>query len=320
MLGAFDSKFGVICLAAPAAMAQSAAECDMVAAMSSFPVHVIGASGRSGTALARILGSRIVPVVRDAAKWTALGFGVAPVVADLNDSTSIVRALRGATHMVSCVHASFAPRLIAAAPEGARLVLLGSTRKFTRWPDAHGNGVLVGEAAFLQSGRAGVMLHPTMIYGAQGEDNVQRLAELIRRLPVLPLPAGGRSLVQPIHQSDVTRAILAALQHPWAGPQTMVIAGPEPISYLAFIRAVALASGTRQPRMLTVPAGPMIALAALTRFLPGVPTIEGAEIRRLLEDKAFDIGPMRAVLGVTPISLREGLALTFASLHRRGGD
>ena len=74
------------------------------------------------------------------------------------------------------------------APPQARFVLLGSTRKFTRWPDDHGNGVLAGEAAFLGSGRPGVMLHPTMIYGAQGEDNVQRLAALLRRLPVLPLP------------------------------------------------------------------------------------------------------------------------------------
>lgn len=292
----------------------------MFASMSSFAVHVIGASGRSGTALARVLGARIVPVVRDAAKWQASGFDMTPIVADLTDPGSLAQALRGATHVVSCAHARFAAQVIAAAPPGARLVLLGSTRKFTRWPDPHGNGVLAGEAAFLASGRSGVMLHPTMIYGAQGEDNVQRLAALIRRLAVLPLPAGGRSLVQPIHQSDVTRAILAALQYPWPEPRSMVIAGPEPMSYRDFIRAVALASGTRQPRTVTVPAGPLIALAGLTRFLPGVPTIEGAEIRRLLEDKAFDIGPMRTVLGIMPIALREGLALTFASLHRRGQD
>jgi nucleoside-diphosphate-sugar epimerase len=292
----------------------------MFAGMSSSPVYLIGASGRSGISLARQLGSRMVPVVRDAAKWAATGFGVAPVVADLTDPPSLARALRGATHVVSCAHARFAAQLIGAAPEGASLVLLGSTRKFTRWPDVHGNGVLAGEAAFLASGRAGVMLHPTMIYGAQGEDNVQRLAMLIRRLPVLPLPGGGRSLVQPIHQSDVTRAILAALEHPWSGPHAMTIAGPEPVSYLEFIRAVALASGSRRPRTLTVPSGALLALAPLTRFLPGLPTIEAAEIRRLLEDKAFDIGPMRAVLGVTPIPLSEGLALTFASLHRRGND
>lgn len=291
----------------------------MAASLSPFRVHIIAASGRSGVALARSLGApRIVPVVRDAAKWTALGFGVPPMVADLTDPTSLARALRGATHVVSCAHARHTAQVIVAAPEGARLVLLGSTRKFTRWPDAHGNGVLAGEAALLGSGRCGVMLHPTMIYGAQGEDNVRRLAALLRRLPILPLPAGGRSLVQPIHQSDVTRAIVAALAHPWSGPSTMIIAGPEPLSYLAFVRAVAGASGARAPRVVSVPAGPLIALAALTRLLPGVPTIGGAEIRRLLEDKAFDIGPMRTVLGLTPISLREGLALTFGSLHRQG--
>ena len=107
--------------------------------------------------------------------------------------------------------------MLAAAPTDARFVFLGSTRKFTRWPDAHGNGVLAGEAAFLASGRSGVMLHPTMIYGAQGEDNVQRLAALLRRLPFVPLPGGGTALVQPIHQDDVTRAIRAALDVAWDG-------------------------------------------------------------------------------------------------------
>ncbi len=47
-------------------------------------------------------------------------------------------------------------------------------------------------------------------------------------------------------------------------------------------------------------------------MLPGVPRVRGAEIRRLLEDKAFDITPMRATLGVNPIPLAEGLATTFA--------
>ncbi len=287
--------------------------------VSTFRVHVVGASGRSGVALARVLGDRVVPVVRNLAKWAALypaataaGMPQAKV-ADLTDPDALASALRGATHVVSCAHARHAARLIAAAPPSARLVLLGSTRKFTRWPDEHGNGVLAGEAAFLASDRSGVMLHPTMIYGAEGEDNVRRLAALIRRLPVLPLPAGGRALVQPIHQSDVTRAILAALAHPWSGPEAMIIAGPNPMPYVDFIAAVAAAAGSRRPFTPTVPAGPLIALASLTRFLPGLPTIGSAEIRRLLEDKAFDITPMRTVLGLAPISLEDGLAMTFAA-------
>jgi len=287
----------------------------MIVSMSAHRVHVIGASGRSGAALAQVLGPRIVPVVRDAAKWMALGFDAPPRSADLADPSVLARTLRDATHVVSCAHARHAAQVIAAAPVEARLVFLGSTRKFTRWPDDHGNGVLAGEAAFLASGRAGVMLHPTMIYGALGEDNVRRLATLIRRFPLLPLPGGGRSLVQPIHQSDVTRAILASLEHDWAGPRSIVISGPEPLPYLAFVQAVAMASGARQPRVVTVPAAPLIAAAWLTRIIPGLPTIAPAEIRRLLEDKAFDIGPMRTVLGLTPISLAEGLALTFPGNH-----
>src|ERR1700734_730430 len=99
--------------------------------MSEPRIHVIGASGRSGAALALALGPRIVPVVRDASKWSSLGFDVAPRVADLIDPPSMIQALRNATHVVSCAHARHTAQVIAAAPENARLVLLGSTRKFT---------------------------------------------------------------------------------------------------------------------------------------------------------------------------------------------
>ncbi len=278
------------------------------------PVHVIGASGRSGLALCRALavdGVAVAPVVRDAAKWRAGGLAGVPRVANLTDAAALRAALAGATRIVSCAHARFAPAVLAAAPPDARHVFLGSTRKFTRWPDAHGRGVQEGEAAFLTSGRAGVMLHPTMIYGAQGEDNVQRLAVLLRRLPIVPLPGGGRALVQPIHQDDLTRCILAALAIAWDGPHSLVVAGPTALPYADFVRAVALAAGLRRPRIVAIPAWPMIAAAPLTALLPGVPTVRLAEIRRLLEDKAFDTAPMIDTLHVQPIPLADGLVRDF---------
>jgi len=171
--------------------------------------------------------------------------------------------------------------------------------------------VLAGEAAFLASGRAGVMLHPTMIYGATGEDNVQRLAALLRRLPIVPLPAGGRALVQPIHQDDVTRCVMASLDVAWDGPQSLVIAGPRPLPYADFARAVAHAAGLRPPRLIGVPVAPLMAAATISAMLPLRAKVRPAEIRRLLEDKAFDITPMVTRLGVRPIPLEEGLIRTF---------
>jgi uncharacterized protein YbjT (DUF2867 family) len=282
------------------------------------PVHVIGATGRSGLALCRGLlaeGVPVVPIVRNPEKWAAARLPGGTRRADLRDQKALRDALADATRVVSCAHARHTPAILAVAPELAALVLLGSTRKFTRWPDAHGNGVLTGEAALLASGRSGVMLHPTMIYGAQGEDNVQRLARLLRRLPVMPLPGGGRFLVQPIHQSDVTRCIRAALVREWDGPASLVIAGPEPVRYADFVRAVATAAGLRKPLILPFPAAPLILAARLTRRVTALPPVQPEEIRRLVEDKAFDIAEMRSLLSVDPMPLAKGLALTFASHH-----
>jgi uncharacterized protein YbjT (DUF2867 family) len=281
-------------------------------------VHVIGASGRSGAALCRALrnaGHEFVPVVRNAARWTETDLDGAPRLADLRDPSALSRALEDAHLVVSCAHARHAGAILRAAPAACRFVFLGSTRKFTNWPDEHGNGVLDGERAFLADGRPGVMLHPTMIYGAQGEDNVQRLARLLRRLPVVPLPGGGRALVQPIHQSDVTGAILACLARDWDEAQSLVIAGPAPLSYADFVREVASAAGLPQPRILPVPAGLLMLLAPLTHLLPG-PTVRAAELRRLLEDKEFDITPARQALGFGPMDLRTGLSRTFTRPER----
>jgi uncharacterized protein YbjT (DUF2867 family) len=277
-------------------------------------VHVIGASGRSGLALCRSLlgdGVAVVAVVRDPAKWAAGGLDGLVRRANLGEAEGLRSALAGATRVVCCAHARHAGAVLAAAPATARLVLLGSTRKFTQWPDAHGNGVLEGEAALLGSGRSGVMLHPTMIYGAQGEDNVQRLAGLLRWLPVMPLPGGGRFLVQPIHQSDVTRCIRAALLRNWDGPASVVIAGPAAVRYADFVRAVARAAGLRAPAVVPFPAGALMLAAPVARFVPGLPAVRPEEIRRLMENKSFDIGLMRSLLGIDPLPLEKGLALTF---------
>ncbi|MCC6719194.1 MAG: NAD(P)H-binding protein [Acetobacteraceae bacterium] len=276
-------------------------------------VHVIAATGRSGLALCAALqahGITAVAVVRDAAKAAALGLAEARV-ADLANPPALAAALADATHVVCTAHARHAAAVIAAAPPAARLVLMGSTRRFSKWPDAHGSGVIAGEAAFLASGRQGVMLHPTMIYGAEGENNVRRLVAVMRRLPLLPLPAGGRNLVQPIHQDDVTACLRAAIARPWPGPCTAIIAGPRPVTYADFVRAVAAAAGLKPPRILPVPAWLLMAASPLT-LLPILPRIRPAEIRRLLEDKDFPQAETTTTLGVTPMGLEEGLARSFA--------
>ena len=107
-------------------------------------ITLIGASGRSGAALARaLLAERtpFTPVVRDAAKWAALGLPGVPRIAELGDAAALSAALEGAALVISTAHARHAPAILAAAPADAHFVLMGSTRRYSRWADAHGDGV-----------------------------------------------------------------------------------------------------------------------------------------------------------------------------------
>jgi len=150
-----------------------------------------------------------------------------------------------------------------------------------------------------------------MIYGGAADGNLRRMAAIIARLPVVPLPGGGKSLVQPIHHEDVTACLLAALGRAWPTPAALVIAGPSPVAYADMVRAVVRASGLRRRWIIGVPAAPMVAYAGWATRHPRLPQADPDEIRRMMEDKAFDISDMITILGVRPIPLAEGLRRAF---------
>ena len=56
-----------------------------------------------------------------------------------------------------------------------------------------------------------------------------------------------------------------------------------------------------------------MALATLLRYIPFIPPVRPEEIRRLMEDKSFDVQPMMDTLEFIPMPLDEGLARTFTN-------
>ena len=110
----------------------------------------------------------------------------------------------------------------------------------------------------------------------------------------------------------MTRALRAAIEYPWTAPEALAIAGPAPVTYADFVRAVAAAAGLPRPRVVALPLPVLQALARLARAVPGLPRIEPDALRRLCEDRAFDIAPARRRLGLDPIPLGPGLARSFA--------
>lgn len=281
--------------------------------MRATPVTLVGATGKLGQQVAKRLQARgvpLIPVVRTPEK---LPPELRPFARrfDLDRPETIKPVLQDARLLVSCVHGRYGVDMLPTLPRDIeRVVLLGSTRIFTRFPDANVGLLQATVDALTRSGLPGVMLHPTMIYGAAAENNLNRIAAYIRKFGIVPLPDGGKALIQPIHVEDVAACVEAALYRRTAPGAPIVVAGPQPVSYRELVLAVGEAIG-RRPRILSVPGWTLEMISPATALLPFVPRIKRDEVRRLSEDKAFAIDDMVQRLGVQSMSLAEGLRKTF---------
>lgn len=157
------------------------------------------------------------------------------------------------------------------------------------------------------------IIRPTMIYGTPADRNMVRLLRALRRLPVLPLPGGGKGLQQPVHVDDLASAIVAALERPATIGRAYDLAGPEPISLRAVIQEAGKAVD-RHPSLVPLPLGPMVAAMRAYEAVAPSPRLKSEQIARLAEDKAVDISPARADLGFDPRPFGAGISAEAALL------
>ena len=278
-------------------------------------IVVFGATGKVGRLLVErlsALGARTLSVGRRIEVLNRLPGE--SLVLDLSRIAPDTSPLLPGDVVINAAHARHTEAIVKLCPPNIqRLIVMGSTRYLTRFNDLAADEVRKAITLLGETDLPWVMLHPTMIYGAQGENNVQRIASLIRRFHVIPLPGGGRSLIQPIHVEDVVEAIVSAICANGVSKRTIHIAGQEPVTYADFIREIARAIDCRV-WVVPVPSSLMTMAARMTRYVPGVPEITKAEVLRLLEDKAVDDREMQKALGVFPRVLADGLAEAFDNL------
>ncbi len=283
-------------------------------------VALVGATGMTGRrALAALLrrGHGVIAVGRNAERLASLDPRAERRIGDFDRPETLPAALAGADVVAYAAHAKDTKVVLDAMAPGVPLVVTGSIRVFTKLADPAADAVRAALDTFAASGRPGLVLLPAMIYGAREDRNVGRLLRLLSRFPrfvpiPLPLPDGGRHTVQPVHVDDLAECVAAAVERTSVGAVPIVIAGPEPIAYARMVRECAVALGRR---VVVVPV-PVGLLAAFARLLGAVglrPPFDAAELRRAAEDKAFDVEPMRKLLGVEPRPFAQGVAEKVAA-------
>src|SRR5262249_41231338 len=108
--------------------------------------------------------------------------------------------------------------------------------------------------------------------------------------------------VQPIHLDEVCDGLLTLMLHPPVGRQTLVIAGPSPVKFGAWLRALRRARYGRGQLLIPVPIRLALAGCDLTRRIPFLPTVERERVLGLASAAPMASGSDVAALG---LSLRD---------------
>lgn len=288
-------------------------------------VHVTGGSGFLGGRVVPLLvaaGHETTAMVRsEAAARRVTDLGATPIPGDLDDPESIDAAFAhsGAEALVNLASLGFGhgPAIVAAAEEAGlkRAVFVSTTSIFTRLATASKAVRQAAEDTVTASALDWTIIRPTMIYGAADDRNMARLLRGLRRLPVLPLPGGGRGLQQPVHVDDLAGAIVGVLDRPATVGRAYDVAGPEALSLRSIIEQAGAAL-ERQPTLVPVPLGLVVGLVRLYEAVAPRPRLKSEQLARLAEDKAVDIGPATADLDFHPRPFAEGIGAEAALLPR----
>lgn len=289
-------------------------------------VHVTGGSGFTGEFVIRRLvelGHEVYALARsDAAATKVTELGATPVAGDLDRAESLPEAFAtaGAQHLINVASLGFghADTIVGAAEQAGidRAVFVSTTALFTKLAAPSKKVRGQAEERIRSSSLRWTVIRPTMIYGTPADRNIARLLQTMRKLPVLPVPGGGKRLQQPVHVVDLADAIVAALESDKAVGEAIDVPGPDPITFRDLLVTSGQAIG-RVPRLVPVPMRPTIAALRLYERLATTPRIKAEQLERLSEDKAFDTGPARELLGYAPRTFEEGVRAEAAMLGRR---
>lgn len=305
-------------------------------------ILVTGGSGFTGGYVIRSLrkyGHEIVALGRSEAARARVGaLGAEAVAGDLDDPVSVTRAFQHAAAEILVNVASLgfghAPTVVDAASHASlrTAVFLSTTAIFTRLDVPTRATRLAAERTIAESDLTWTILRPSMIYGAPGDRNMERLLRFVKRSPVVPVPGGGRALQQPVHVEDVAAAVTAVVaryaalgsfppvdrnasygqdrpttKDPPVDAQAYNIAGPSPMPLRRLLMVAAAAVG-RSPRLLSIPVQSTAAAVGLYERHAQRPRLRTEQILRLIEDKSVDISAATKDLDFRPRSFEDGIA------------
>jgi nucleoside-diphosphate-sugar epimerase len=277
-------------------------------------IALAGGTGFTGRRVAERLASRgdgLRCLVRANSDTSVLPAGVETVLGDLSEGSTLAAWLTGCETLVYTASMGFGHVAgVVEAAEAAgirRAVFVSTTAIFTRLPAPSKAVRTAAEESVTGSALEWTIVRPTMIYGAPGDRNMERLLRHLARWPLVPLPGSGRSLIQPVHVDDLADGIAAATHCAEAAGRAFDLSGADALAFRDAIGTARTALGVRCAR-LGVPLAPVVGCLRLLEKLGLRPPIRSEQVLRLAEDKAFSHDDAARTFGFAPRPFAAGIA------------
>ena len=149
-----------------------------------------------------------------------------------------------------------------------------------------------------------IILRPSEVYG-QRAGPINRLISWIQRCIFVPVIGSGQSKLSPVFIDDVVSAIALSIFNQELENETIVLAGPEELTYDELVDRVAVYFGVKRFK-LHLPAD-LIKFGAMVTSRLGINTLVPDQIPRLLCKKSYGIDLAREKLDYSPRSLEESI-------------
>ncbi len=282
-----------------------------------------GFTGRRAAALVAARGDTMSCLVRSTSDRAVLPPGADVVVGDLADAAALPGWLAGCDALLYCASMGFGhvPGVVASCTSaGVRRAVFVSTTALLTTIDATSRATRVAaEESVRGSALEWTIVRPTMIYGAPGDRNMERLLRFVARWPIVPVPGSGAALIQPVHVEDLAQALVAAVHVGAAVGRTYAASGRAPLSLEGTIDAAAAAVGRRIAKV-HLPLGPVAATLGLAERLGVRLPVRREQVLRLAEDKAFAHDDAARDLGFSPRTFEDGIAAEAQALGLVAGS
>ena len=288
---------------------------------------VTGASSEMGSALIRQLLNNSDLKIRAMVHRSLVnvsGCEIRP--GNLKNKGSLVRALSGVdtvVHMAALtkstresdyfeVNVSGTKNLIDVCLEsGVKKIVYISSSAASLNGGGYSRSKLEAEQLVKKSGIKWLILRPSEVYGQRAGDSINRLIRWIQRCIFVPVLGTGTCKLSPVFIDDVVSAIALSIFNKELENETIVLAGPEELTYDDLVDRVAAYFGVKRFK-LHLPAG-LIRFGITVMPKLGMDILVPDQISRLLCNKSFRIDLAKEKLDYSPRVLEEGIKDTTVS-------